>query len=374
MFKNFRFHRLAAFVVLIAASLWVGSGEFAFVGSSENAAKEQEPAAETKPADEVFLRTIAAITPDFKDHAREIRVSGVTGPDKMVVLAARAAGVIDSLNIEKGQIIQADTLVMTLEGPELSAAVVNAETVLAQITRNAAVTEKLYASGNTTETKLIADRSAVASAKAGLSQAMAVADRLKLQAPFTGFVDAVLVEKGQWLTAGTPVASILALDPIVVQAEINELDIGYLSVGDKATVRLVNGKKLEGTVRFVALDASQKTRTFRVEVALPNPDRKIPSGMTAEVSLYAAPVRSVKVPRSIITLSEAGDLGLRVVNADNIASFAAVELIDDTPGGLVLAGVPEGSRIIVSGQDLVKDGDEVLVKDATAGLLGEISQ
>ena len=374
MFKNFRFHRLAAFVVLIAASLWVGSGEFAFVGSSENAAKEQEPAAETKPADEVFLRTVAAIKPDFKDHAREIRVSGVTGPDKMVVLAARAAGVIDSLNIEKGQIIQADTLVMTLEGPELSAAVVNAETVLAQITRNAAVTEKLYASGNTTETKLIADRSAVASAKAGLSQAMAVADRLKLQAPFTGFVDAVLVEKGQWLTAGTPVASILALDPIVVQAEINELDIGYLSVGDKATVRLVNGKKLEGTVRFVALDASQKTRTFRVEVALPNPDRKIPSGMTAEVSLYAAPVRSVKVPRSIITLSEAGDLGLRVVNADNIASFAAVELIDDTPGGLVLAGVPEGSRIIVSGQDLVKDGDEVLVKDATAGLLGEISQ
>lgn len=374
MFKNFRFHRLAAFVVLIAASLWVGSGEFAFVGSSENAAKEQEPAAETKPADEVFLRTVAAIKPDFKDHAREIRVSGVTGPDKMVVLAARTAGVIDSLNIEKGQIIQADTLVMTLEGPELSAAVVNAETVLAQITRNAAVTEKLYASGNTTETKLIADRSAVASAKAGLSQAMAVADRLKLQAPFTGFVDAVLVEKGQWLTAGTPVASILALDPIVVQAEINELDIGYLSVGDKATVRLVNGKKLEGTVRFVALDASQKTRTFRVEVALPNPDRKIPSGMTAEVSLYAAPVRSVKVPRSIITLSEAGDLGLRVVNADNIASFAAVELIDDTPGGLVLAGVPEGSRIIVSGQDLVKDGDEVLVKDATAGLLGEISQ
>jgi membrane fusion protein, multidrug efflux system len=80
------------------------------------------------------------------------------------------------------------------------------------------------------------------------------------------------------------------------------------------------------------------------------------------------------VPRSIITLSDAGDLGLRVVNADNIASFAMVELIDDTPAGLVLAGVPEGMRIIVSGQDLVKDGDKVMVTDATSGLIGEISQ
>ena len=119
-------------------------------------------------------------------------------------------------------------------------------------------------------------------------------------------------------------------------------------------------------MRFVALDASPSTLTFRVEVALPNPDRLIPSGMTAEVRLSAAKVRSVTVPRSIITLSDAGDLGLRVVNADNIASFAIVELIDDTPAGLVLAGVPEGMRIIVSGQDLVKDGDKVMVTDATS--------
>ncbi len=375
MFKNFRAHRFIAFLVLLAAGLWVGSGEFSFVGSAENPANAQNAETE-KPAAKAAttLRTVAVITPDFQDHAREIRVSGVTAPDKQTVLAARSGGVIATLNIEKGQIIQADTVVMTLEGPELTAAVTNAETLLAQTLRNANVTEKLYANGNTSESQLIANRSAVASARAGLSQAIAAADRLKLQVPFTGFVDNVMVERGAWLTAGTPVASILSLDPIVVTADINEIDIGYLKVGDKALVRLVNGKKLEGTVRFVALDASDRTRTFRVEVALPNPDRAIPSGMTAEVSLYAAPVRSVMVPRSIITLSDAGDLGLRVVNAQNIASFASVELIDDTPTGLVLAGVPEGARIIVSGQDLVKDGDEVLVQEATKGLIGEISK
>jgi membrane fusion protein, multidrug efflux system len=375
MSRPFRAHRFAAFVVLIAATLWVGTGEISFVGSSEQAdAKETAPVASKPEVEESFLRTVAAITPKYSDHAREIRVSGSTEPDKKAVLAARASGIISSLNIEKGQIIQAETVMMTLEGPELGAAISNAEIMLSQAERNLNVTEQLYENGNTSETKLIAGRGAVANAKAALSQTIAAADKLQLTVPFTGFVDQVNVEKGEWIQSGKPVASILALDPIVVKADVSELDIGYLKVGDKAEVWLVNGRRLEGTVRFVALDASPSTRTFRVEVALPNPDRLIPSGMTAEVRLSAAKVRSVTVPRSIITLSDAGDLGLRVVNADNIASFAMVELIDDTPAGLVLAGVPEGMRIIVSGQDLVKDGDKVMVTDATSGLIGEISQ
>jgi multidrug efflux system membrane fusion protein len=375
MSRRFRAHRFTAFLVLIGAGLWVGTGEFAFVGSAELKQDENAPVAavEEQPA-EVSLRTVAAIVPDFKDHAREIRVSGNTGPDQQTVIAARSSGIIASLDIKEGEMIEAGKVVMSLEGPELSAAITNAETLLAQTMRNAEVTEKLYKSGNTSETKLISDRASVASAKAGLSQAKAAADRLNLEVPFTGFVDQVNVAKGEWVTAGTPIAKILSTDPIVVQADISELDIGYLKVGNKAEVRLVNGKVLEGTVRFVSLDASARTRTYRVEVALPNPDRSIPSGMTAEVSLYAAPVRAVVVPRSIITLSDAGDLGLRVVDENDIAGFAAVELIDDTPAGLVLAGVPDGSRIVVAGQDLVKDGDKVIVKNATSGLLGEIKQ
>ena len=192
-------------------------------------------------------------------------------------------------------------------------------------------------------------------------------DLLILKAPFAGLVDTVSVEQGEWVHTGTPVATILSLDPIVVQAEVSELDIGFVATGAKARVRLVTGAEMQGQVRFIAKEASSDTRTFRIEVALPNPDTRIPSGMTADVRLYAAPVRTVTVPRSVITLSEAGEIGLRVVGADNIARFAAVELIDDTPGGLVLAGIPDGARIIVAGQDLVRDGEPVSVVAPVVG-------
>ena len=76
------------------------------------------------------------------------------------------------------------------------------------------------------------------------------------------------------------------------------------------------------------------------------------------------------VPRSVITLSDAGEIGLRVVGADNVARFAGIELIDDTADGFVVKGVPEGVKIIVAGQDLVRDGETVEAVAATAAAAG----
>ena len=88
--------------------------------------------------------------------------------------------------------------------------------------------------------------------------------------------------------------------------------------------------------------------------------------MTTQVELLAPAVSTVTVPRSVITLSEKGEVGLRVVGSDNLARFVTVEIIDDTEAGMVVAGVPPGVRIIVAGQDLVRDGDLVDVTEVAA--------
>ncbi len=379
MSSRFRAHRLSAILVLVAAGIWVGTGKFASVGSEEaNAAipakdqAGQEQAAPDAAAGEVqTLRTVAAITPEVKEHARAIRISGVTDADKRSVLAARTSGVILSLPIAEGADIAAGEAVMTIEGPELAAGVETAKAALTQRKQELDVAEKLYRSGNTAELQLIGQRAALAAAEAALSQAKAAADRLALNAPFAGVIDSVDVELGEWVQTGTPIATLLALDPIIVRAEVSEVDVGYVAVGDKVEVKLVSGAMAEGTVRHLSREATGNTRTYPIEVALPNPGHEIPVGMTAELKLFAAPVKTVTVPRSVITLSNEGELGLRVLDADNVAHFASVELIDDTPEGLVLAGIDAGTRIIVAGQDLVRDGEKVNVQttpiEPTAG-------
>lgn len=368
-------HRILAIVVLIAAGAWVLSGEFAAVGTETGAVSEPvaaaEPTASTPEPAPVALRTVAAMTPVFADHAREIRVAGVTEADKQAVLAARANGIVAELGVSQGDEIAADAVVLRLDGADATAAVARAEAALAQATEQLQVGETLFARGSLPEMEMTARRAAETAAEAALSEEQATADRLILNAPFAGIVDSVDVELGEWVQAGTPITTILSLDPIVVKAEVSELDVGYVAVGGPANVRLVNGAEMQGTILHVARQASEQTRTFVIEVALPNPDRTIPAGMTAEVRLFVAPQPAVMVPRSVITLSDEGIIGLRVVGPDNLAQFVPVMLIDDTEAGLVVAGVPVGVRIITAGQDLVRDGDQVIVVDAA---LAQVSQ
>jgi membrane fusion protein, multidrug efflux system len=357
-----KFHRIAAFCVMVAAGAWIVTGEFSSVGSAQTAEGKESPTAEVPAAEKApLVRTVSAVEPAFVDHARAIRLSGITEADKRVELAARAEGVISSLTMTKGGMVGAGAVVMELEGPETLAQEEIARIALEQKTRDLEVAQKLFEGGSTSESNLTNARSARDAAQAELNRAHAAADRLRLKAPFGGIVDTVSVELGEWVQTGTPVATILSLDPILVKAEVSEVDLAAVSVGSTAKVRLVNGTEMDGTVRLVAREASAQTRTFPVEIALPNPRMSLPSGMTAEVSLYAQPVRAVVVPRSIITLSDKGELGLRVVGADNVAQFAAVQIIDDTPDGLVVTGVPDGVRIITAGQDLVRNGETVEV-------------
>jgi multidrug efflux system membrane fusion protein len=187
-----------------------------------------------------------------------------------------------------------------------------------------------------------------------------------VRAPFAGLVDRVAVEKGSAILQGAEIATVLSLDPILAVGQVSEHDLAELEIGNTATVRLVDGTSLEGTLRYISREAAPQTRTFRVEIAIANPRLEIPAGMTAEISLRADMVQSVFLPRSVVTLSETGDLGVRIVTPQNLVDFIAIDLIDDTPQGLVLGGIPDDARIIVAGQDLVKTGDEVNAVEADA--------
>jgi multidrug efflux system membrane fusion protein len=272
---------------------------------------------------------------------------------------------VQELTAEAGDTVERGAVVMLLEGEDVRAAVKTAQDQLAQAAEQLAVGETLNAKGSLPETQLTARRAAKSAAEGALSQAQAAADRLSLVAPFAGTVDAVNVEEGEWVQQGTPIATLIALDPIIVKAEVAERDVAHVAVGAKALVRLVSGVELEGTVKHLARKASDKTRTFALEVDLPNPDGAIPSGMTAELRLTAATQLALTVPRSVLTLNEAGQVGLRVVVDGDIAAFLPVDLIDDTEAGFVVTGVPQGARVIVAGQDLVRDGDAVAVKELT---------
>jgi membrane fusion protein, multidrug efflux system len=357
-----RLHKLLAIGVLVATALWVGTGEFSSVGSAQ---EEAEAAAAAAPeAAPVALRTVAVVVPPRIEHARTIRLSGRTEADKRVALAARAAGIIADLPIAQGTPVEAGDLILRLDAEGKEAAVETARQLLSQREAEANAAERLGASGSLPRLQVDAARSALAQARSQLEAAQAELSRNEVRAPFAGIIDRVSVQQGASVGQGAEVATLIKLDPIIAVGEVSEREIGFVSRGNRAEVRLVDGTVVTGDVRFVSRDASPQTRTYRVEAEIDNSDGKVPAGMTAEVTLRAVPVEAVVLPRSVITLSAEGDLGVRGVDGDDKVVFVPIDLVDDTDNGLYLAGVAEGTRVIVAGQDLVTEGETVNAVEA----------
>src|SRR5690606_29623772 len=157
-----------------------------------------------------------------------------------------------------------------LEAEGKEAAVETARQLLSQREAEANASRRLAQGGSLPRLQLDNVLSALAAARSQLEAAEAELDRNILRAPFDGVVDKVDVDLGSAVQPGTDVATILNLNPVLAKGEVSERELGYIKTGDTAHVRLVSGQEVEGTIRHVSRDASSATRTFRVEVAIPN--------------------------------------------------------------------------------------------------------
>jgi multidrug efflux system membrane fusion protein len=369
---KFRFHKVASILVLIAAVAWVATGEFSAVGSAAQEAEKKPEATKTEAAIKP-PRTVSAVAVPFIKHRLTTRVSGQTAPDKRAELAARASGTISLLAFKQGDVVKAGDVILDMDSKEKKIAVDAAEVLVQQKKSKADATEALAKRGNVAKLQIDEVRADLQAAQSQYEAAKAELERTQVIAPFTGVIDRIAVESGSSVQQGAPVATLLSLDPIVATGEVSERSLASIKIGSPATIKLVNGTVEEGTVRYISREANAATRTFRIEVAVKNTDGHIPAGMTAEINLMSEPVDAIKLPRSAVTLNADGVLGVRAVDKDNKVVFLKVELIDDATDAIVLTGVAEGTKVIVSGQDFVAAGDTVKVVEPDAELLKKLT-
>ncbi|HMQ56996.1 MAG TPA: efflux RND transporter periplasmic adaptor subunit, partial [Rhizobiaceae bacterium] len=321
-----RLHQLASIAVLAVAAWWVLTGEFSTVGSAAKsegetpaATEAAAPSGETQAAqgEAAKLQPVGWVKAPQTMHARTIRIAGRTEADKRTDVAARVGGIVQDLLVEKGQAVKEGDVIMRVDPEARSAALKSAQQLLDQRQQELSAAEKLVKKGTLPKLQEDNARSALMAAWNQVESAQAELDRLEVKAPFSGIVDDTKVEKGASVSQGAPVATLIALDPVLAVGEVNEADLGAIAVGNKADVRLVTGNIVEGAIRFISRVATPATRTYKVEVEVLNPDLKIPAGMTTEIQLRGTPVLATLLPRSVLALSNSGEIGVRIVDAED---------------------------------------------------------
>lgn len=346
--------------VLIAALLAVSG--IAWILSGQLTRTEPEPLPPTNvsaPADErkmsVRVRDLTA-----RPLANEVTITGETQASRRVDLRAETEGRVEQVFAIRGDRVSQNKVIARLRLDERQArlAEYNARLVQRQIEYDAA--KELSDKGYRSKTDLAAALAELDAAKAVVRQMEINIDQTRIRAPFEGLIGEGHVEVGNYVKIGDIVATIVDLDPLLVIGYITEREVGQLDIGTTGTVQLVTGRTIEGRITFISPVADQATRTYRFELTVDNPEMAMRDGITARISIPGRQTMAHFVSPAILTLNDAGLVGIRSVDDQNIVRFLAVDILADSPDGIWLGGLPQRVRAIVVGQDFVIDGEEVI--------------
>jgi multidrug efflux system membrane fusion protein len=353
--------RLAAVGLVAAAATWIGSG-YLFPPEHGNAAVRSEGSESKKPF-RVAVSEVVVVS-----HARKLVLAGRTEADRRVMVTARTGGVLSEVRVRRGSRVAKDEVIAILSDEAREAQVAQARALFTQRKTELDAKRRLIENGTLPRLDLVNLEAQLKAAEASLAAAEAERDRGVVRAPWAGIVTEVPVEVGQaaFSMAGREIAQLVALDPMLVVVEVAERRLAGVRLGEPADVRLVTGQAAKGHIRYVSKSASQQTRTYRVEVEVANPDGAIPDGITAEVVLPMAPEPAVRLPRSALTFSSAGDLGVRTVDDAGKVAFVPVRILEDQQGTMWVAGLTDRAKVIVQGQDFVAEGQVVTTTTVTA--------
>lgn len=343
---------VVAAVLLALLAAWMLSG---VIAPHPRIVERAAPAARELPPTPVQVASLGA-----EPVQRTVTLSGRTAPARTVEIKAETSGRVTGLGVARGEPATPGMPLVKLDLRDRQARLEQARASVNEHQAAWSAQQELKPKGYVSDTQLAETRAKLEAARAELIRAELDLDYMTIRAPFAGTVQDRGVEIGDYVRAGDPVATFVDNTRLIVTGSVAEQDAGFVKVGDNATALLVTGQEARGRIRYLAPVADEATRTFTVELEIPNPDGRLPAGVTAEMRIPGGQVMAYRVAPSLLTLDTGGDLGIKTVDAGNHVVFHKVGIAHSEANGVWVTGLPDSANIIVVGQGYVSAGQPVV--------------
>tara|TARA_R110000772_G_scaffold45825_2_gene104769 strand:+ start:889 stop:2013 length:1125 start_codon:yes stop_codon:yes gene_type:complete len=346
--------------VCAALAIWMAVGMT--LGENEQAnAVADTGLASTRSVDN---RVLVEVTEMLAEEVTSYIVSnGSAVPDREVELRAETTGQIDQILVSEGSYIEEGSVIMRLKMDDRMIRQEQANITLQE-------RQRLYEAMVNLKEKDFASSTEVDTALTQLKLAEVEVERIGLEiektfirAPFSGYIEENIVDLGEYVGIGNELVRIVDNDPLIVNTYISQNDVEFLELGTEVQVVLVNGRQRSGQIRFISPRANEATRTFRVEIAVPNAEG-IRTGSSVTARIPRQQVAAHYISPGLLTLDNNGDIGVKTLNLEGLVEFHPVTIVTSDVNGMWVSGLPVRARIITSGQGFAPIGEAVRVTRA----------
>jgi membrane fusion protein, multidrug efflux system len=318
-------------------------------------------------------QTVSAAKAGSSDWQPAIDAVGSLRAVRGADLSLEVPGVVEEILFQSGDEVQAGQILLRLRAEDEIAKLQSLEATaqLAQITYDRDV--KQLKAQAISQAVVDNDEANLRNAKAQVAQQKAIVDKKTLRAPFAGKLGLRQVDLGQFLSAGTVIATLQSLDPIFVDFLLPQQAVAQLAVGAKVAAKIDAFPDRVFTGKITAINPKIETasRNIQVRATLPNADQKLLPGMFATVQLETgAAQRLITLPQTAVSYNPYGSLVYLVDDkgkaADGKPQLTARQVFVTTGATrgdqvAILKGVAEGDMVVTSGQIKLRNGVPVVV-------------
>ncbi len=350
--------RMWALLLLLLAVAWFAAGSSGLL-PQERKVPDDAAARQQQQKKEQELFAVEVVRVRHEPWQPRLVFSAHVEPLQQLQVRARVSGEVVETPVREGTRVKRGAVLCRLDETSERAELAAAKAALVSAERDARAAQRLFARGTLPDAQLKQAQARLEQARAAVQRAELALAWRTIRAPVDATLYRQVAKVGDVLSPGAPCATLVVLHPLKVVADAAEPEVGRLKVGMAATARVSSGQELSGRLAYIAPMANVATRTFRIEAEMPNPEREVRAGMTARlvVPLPAQPV--VRLPLSALLLADDGRLGVRIVGQDERVAFRPVRIVQEGRQAVMVAGLDDGARVIVSGQHFVKAGQKV---------------
>ena len=334
----------------IFKSLLIAAVAMAGVSCKEKKAVQEQT--ETIPS-------VAVETVSSRDVIQQTVFTGTVEADVVNNIAPQQPRRISRILVDVGDRVKAGQLLVELDRSSLVQAKAQMDNALIEYER----TNELYEFGGASKSEWDARRLQYDVAKSTYDNLL---ENTTLVSPVAGIVSARNYDNGD-MAASSPILVVEQIRPVKIMINVSESLFSKVRRGMKiyVTFDAYGDEQFTGKVTRIYPTVDNSTRTFQVEVSLPNSDERIRPGMFARVTLpYDVATHVVISDRAILKLMGSGDRYVYIYNpTDGTVRYSKVELGRRMDAEYeVLSGVENGDKVVVIGQNALSNGAKVELK------------
>lgn len=293
-----------------------------------------------------------------------------------VQLAVQASGLVKEIRFKANEKVRAGEVLVQLDDAVERAELNNARTAVNINETALGRSQTLKRKGFDSQAALDTAQGALEAARGKLASTQAVIDTKALKAPFNGTIGIPAIDLGQYVSAGTVVATLQDLDNMVVDFTVPEQTVQHISLGQKVLFGLTeNQLNLTGEITGIDPRGDPQTRLVNVRARIAaSADQGIIPGRFVQVRVQLPEEQGVvAVPQTAMVTSLYGNYAYKVVPDTREGAAGDAMIIQQVfvksgrlDGGNIEVsdGLAPGDVIVSAGQNKLQPGASVKVDNS----------